>query len=233
MRFAGNPAGEEMVYQDRTEAGRALAARLMGFAGRGDVVVLALPRGGAVVGYEVAQALNAPLDVFVVRKLGTPGQPELAMGAIASGGIIVLNPDVVHGLNIPDELIRAVAKREQQEVERRERDYRGNRPALALRHHAVMLVDDGLATGSSMRAAVRAVRNRDPASIVVAVPVAAAPTCNELRSESAVDHVICLTAPEPFQAVGQWYREFPQVSDQEVRELLERSAAEQRPLRTA
>jgi len=233
MRFAGNPAGEEMVFQDRTEAGRALAARLMGFAGRGDVVVLALPRGGAVVGYEVAQALNAPLDVFVVRKLGTPGQPELAMGAIASGGIIVLNPDVVHGLNIPDELIRAVAMREQQEVERRERDYRGNRPPLALRHHAVMLVDDGLATGSSMRAAVNAVRNRDPASIVVAVPVAAASTCDELRGESEVDHVICLTTPEPFQAVGQWYREFPQVSEEEVRELLERSAAEQRPLRTA
>src|SRR5690348_9534608 len=143
----------------------------MGFAGRGDVVVLALPRGGAVVGYEVAQALNAPLDVFVVRKLGTPGQPELAMGAIASGGVIVLNPDVVHALNIPDEVIREVAAREEQEVERREREYRGNRPPLPLRRQAAILVDDGLATGSTMRAAVSAVRDRDPGAIVVAVPV--------------------------------------------------------------
>ncbi len=221
------------MFRNRTEAGRALATKLMGFAGRGDVVVLALPRGGAVVGYEVAQALNAPLDVFVVRKLGTPGQPELAMGAIASGGIIVLNPDVVHSLNIPDAVIREVAVREQQEVERRERDYRGNRPPLPLRHQAAVLVDDGLATGSTMRAAIMAVRDRDPAAIVVAVPVAASSTCDELRSESEVDHVICLATPEQFQAVGQWYEEFPQVSDGEVRELLERSAAEQRPLRTA
>ena len=221
------------MFRDRAEAGRALANRLMGFAGRGDVVVLALPRGGAVVGYEVAQALNAPLDVFVVRKLGTPGQPELAMGAIASGGVIVLNPDVVHGLNISDEVVREVAAREQQELERREREYRGNRPPLPVRHEAVILVDDGLATGSTMRAAVTAVRDRDPAAIVVAVPVAAASTCAELGSESQVDHVICLATPEHFQAVGQWYKEFPQVSDEEVRELLARSAAEQRPLRTA
>lgn len=221
------------MFQDRAEAGRALAARLMGFAGRGDAVVLGLPRGGAVVGYEVAQALNAPLDVFLVRKLGTPGQPELAMGAIASGGVLVLNPDIVHGLNISDETIRAVAAREQQEIERREREYRGNHPALPLRHQAVILVDDGLATGSTMRAAVTAVRNLDPSSIIVAVPVAAASTCDELRSETEVDHVICLATPEPFRAVGQWYREFPQVSDQEVRELLDRSAGEQRPLRTA
>jgi putative phosphoribosyl transferase len=232
MKFAAG-GGEELVFQDRAEAGRTLAARLMGFAGRGDVVVLALPRGGVVVGYEVAQALNAPMDVFVVRKLGTPGQPELAMGAIASGGIIVLNPDVVHGLNVPDEVIRAAAAQEQQELERSEGEYRGNRPPLPLRHHAVILVDDGVATGSTMRAAVTAVRNRDPASIIVAVPVAAASTCDELRSESEVDHVICLATPPRFQAVGQWYREFPQVSDQEVRELLERSAAEQRPLRRA
>lgn len=221
------------MFRDRGEAGRALAARLMGFAGRGDVVVLALPRGGAVVGYEVAQALNAPFDVFIVCKLGTPGQPELAMGAIASGGVLVLNPDVVHGLNIPDEVIRTVAAQEQQELERREREYRGNRPPLPVRHHAVILVDDGLATGSTMRAAVTAVRDRDPAAIVVAVPVAAAATCNELRSETEVDHVICLNTPESFQAVGQWYHDFPQVSDAEVRELLDRSASEQRPLRTA
>ena len=222
-----------MVFRDREEAGRGLAARLMGFAGRGDVVVLALPRGGVVVGYEVAQALNAPLDVFVVRKLGTPGQPELAMGAIASGGVVILNADVVHGLNIPDEVIRGAAAREQQEMERREREYRGSRPPLALRRRAVILVDDGLATGSTIRAAVAAVRDRDPGSIIVAVPVAAASTCDELRAEREVDHVICLATPQPFEAVGQWYREFPQVSDQEVRELLERSAGEQRPLRTA
>lgn len=232
-KFAGAAGLGGMVFQDRAEAGRALATKLMGFAGRGDVVVLALPRGGVVVGYEVAQALNAPLDVFVVRKLGTPGQPELAMGAVATGGVIVLNPDVVHGLNIPNEAIRAAAAREKQEMERREREYRGNRPPLPLRHHAVILVDDGLATGSTMRAAVAAVRDRDPGSIVVGVPVAAASTCEELRSESEVDHVICLATPQPFQAVGQWYREFPQVSDEEVRKLLERSAAEQRPLRTA
>ena len=205
----------------------------MGFAGRGDVVVLALPRGGVVVGYEVARALNAPLDVFIVRKLGTPGQPELAMGAVASGGIIVLNPDVVHALNLSDDVIRGVAAREQEEIERREREYRGNRPPLRLRGHAAILVDDGLATGSTMRAAVAAVRDRNPASMVVAVPVAAAPTCDELRSESEVDHVICLATPYPFQSVGQWYEEFSQVSDQQVRELLDRSAEEQRPLRTA
>jgi putative phosphoribosyl transferase len=205
----------------------------MGFAGRGDVVVLGLPRGGVPVGYEVARALNAPLDVFIVRKLGTPGQPELAMGAIASGGILVLNPDVVHGLNIPEEVIRDVSAREQQEIERREREYRGNQPPVSIRGHAVILVDDGLATGSTMRAAVSAVRDRDPASILVAVPVAAASTCDELRSEAEVDHVICLATPEPFQAVGQWYRDFPQVSDEQVRDLLKRSAAEQRPLRIA
>lgn len=221
------------MFRDRAEAGRALAGKLMGFAGRGDVVVLALPRGGVVVGYEVAQALAAPLDVFMVRKLGTPGQPELAMGAIASGGVVVLNQDIVHALNISDEVIRGVAAHEQEEIERRERVYRGGRSPLPLRRHAVILVDDGLATGSSMRAAVTAIRDRDPASIVVAAPVAAASTCDELRLESAVDHVICLATPSRFQAVGQWYREFPQVGDEEVRELLERSAEQQRPLRTA
>ena len=222
-----------MVFRDRAEAGRALAAKLMGFAGRGDVIVLALPRGGVVVGYEVAQVLAAPLDVFMVRKLGTPGQPELAMGAIASGGVVVLNQDVVHGMNIADEVIRGVAAREQQEIERQEREYRGKHGAYPVRHHGVILVDDGLATGSTMRAAVIAVRDRDPASIVVAVPVAAASTCEQLRSESEVDHVVCLETPDRFQAVGEWYREFPQVSDEEVRDLLQRSQGEQRPLRTA
>ncbi len=222
-----------MVFRNRAEAGRALAAKLMGFAGRGDVTVLALPRGGVVVGYEVAQALAAPLDVFMVRKLGTPGQPELAMGAIASGGVVVLNQDVVHGMNIADEVIRGMAAREQQEIERQEREYRGKHAAYPVRHHGVILVDDGLATGSTMRAAVIAVRDRDPASIVVAVPVAAASTCEQLRSESEVDHVVCLETPDRFQAVGEWYREFPQVSDEEVRDLLQRSQGEQRPLRTA
>jgi predicted phosphoribosyltransferase len=222
-----------MIFRDRAEAGRALATRLMGFAGRGDVVVLALPRGGVPVGYEVARALNAPLDVFIVRKLGTPGQPELAMGAIASGGILVLNPDVVHSLNISDEMIRSVSEREQQEIERREKIYRGERPPVPLRGHVVILIDDGLATGSTMRAAVTAIRDRYPEAMVVAVPVAAASTCKELRSESEVDQVVCLEMPEHFQAVGQWYEEFSQVSDEEVRDLLERSAAEQRPLRTA
>lgn len=222
-----------MIFRDRAEAGRALAGKLMGLAGRGDVIVLALPRGGVVVGYEVAQALAAPLDVFVVRKLGTPGQPELAMGAIASGGVVVLNQDVVHGMNIADEVIRGIAAREQQEIERREREYRGTHAAYPVRHHGVILVDDGLATGSTMRAAVIAVRDRDPASIVVAVPVAAASTCEQLRSESEVDHVVCLETPDRFQAVGEWYREFPQVSDEEVRDLLQRSQGEQRPLRTA
>ena len=206
------------MFRDRAEAGRALATKLMGFAGRGDVVVLALPRGGAVVGYEVAQALNAPLDVFMVRKLGTPGQPELAMGAIASGGVIVLNPDVVHALNIRDGVIREVAAREEQEIERREREYRGDRLPLPLRRQTAILVDDGLATGATMRAAVAALRQQHPARIVVAVPTASPDTCEALKAEA--DDVICAMTPEPFFAVGYWYEDFTQTTADEVRDLL-------------
>ena len=211
-----------MLFQDRFEAGRFLASKLTQFANRPDVVVLALPRGGVPVGFEVAKALNAPLDVFVVRKLGLPGQPELAMGAIASGGVRVLNQDVVRALGIPDELIDAVAAKEQSEVERREREYRDGRPPLDVRGRTVILVDDGLATGSSMRVAAAALRQKQPAQIVVAVPVASAATCAEFQSE--VDKVICAVTPEPFWAVGQWYRDFSQTTDEEVRDLLRRAA---------
>jgi putative phosphoribosyl transferase len=184
------------------------------YANRDDVVVLALPRGGAPVAYEVAQALRAPLDVFVVRKLGTPGQEELALGAIASGGVRVLNQDVVHGLGIGLEEIEHVTQRELAELERRERKYRGSRPPLEIQGRTVILIDDGLATGSSMRAAIAALRRLEPAKIVVAVPVAARSTCEELRT--AVDELLCAATPDNFFAVGQWYRRFEQVTDEEV-----------------
>src|SRR5690242_3501590 len=171
-------------FSDRHAAGRALAERLSAFAGRGDVVVLALPRGGVPVGYEVAQALSAPLDVFIVRKLGVPGHEELAMGAIASGDVRVLNDEVIRQLDIPQNAIEAVAARERQELERRERSYRGNRPALDVRERTVVIVDDGLATGSTMRAAVRALQRMNPRQIIVAVPVAARDTCAEFRREA-------------------------------------------------
>jgi putative phosphoribosyl transferase len=215
-----------MMFRDRSEAGRMLAERLAHYAGRDDALVLALPRGGVPVGYEIAQALHLPLDVFVVRKLGTPGQPELAMGAIASGGVLVVNHDVVGALGIPDYQIREVAEMEQQELERRERQYRGDRPPLDARGRTVILVDDGLATGSTMRAAAAALRRMQAARIVMAVPVAAPNTCAQLRAEG--DEVICAETPEPFLAVGQWYRDFSQTTDEEVRELLERAAENQR-----
>jgi predicted phosphoribosyltransferase len=211
-----------MLFQDRFEAGRFLASKLRHLANRPDVVVLALPRGGVPVGYEVAKVLNAPLDVFVVRKLGVPGHPELAMGAIASGGIRVLNEDVVRRLGIPDYMIDKIAAEEEKELERREQDYRGNRPRLDVKGRTVILVDDGLATGSSMRVAALALRNKNPAQIIVAVPVAAASTCSELKSEA--DQVVCAVTPEPFWAVGQWYRDFSQTTDEEVRDLLRRAA---------
>jgi predicted phosphoribosyltransferase len=211
-----------MVLKDRHEAGRMLASRLMSYANRPDVVVLALPRGGVPVGYEVARSLNVPLDIFVVRKLGVPGHPELAMGAIASGGVRVLNDDVVRGLRIPQQLIDAVTAREQQELERREREYRDGRPPLDVRGRTVILVDDGLATGSSMRVAARALRAKQPARIVVAVPVAAPSTCEAFASE--VDEVVCAVTPEPFWAVGQWYKDFGQTTDEAVRDLLRRAA---------
>jgi putative phosphoribosyl transferase len=210
-----------MLFEDRFEAGRVLASKLSEFSGRNDVVVLALPRGGVPVGYEVAQALRAPLDVFVVRKLGTPGQEELAMGALASGGMTVLNQEVVQALGIPQQTIDAVVAREQTELERRERKYRDGRPAANVRGRAVIIVDDGLATGSSMRVAARALRKEAALQIVVAVPVASPSTCAEFENE--VDKVVCATTPEPVWSVGQWYRNFSETTDQEVRDLLARA----------
>jgi predicted phosphoribosyltransferase len=211
-----------MLFQDRTDAGRELAAKLRDYADRPDVIVLALPRGGVPVAAVVADELNAPLDVFVVRKLGVPFQPELAMGAIATGGVRVLNEDVVRMLNMPNDVIDQVTAREHHELERRERDYRGDRPAPNVRGRTVILIDDGLATGSTMRAAVAALRQQAPAKIVVAVPVGAAETCDELQK--LADEAICARAPEPFHAVGMWYDDFSQTTDDEVRELLEKSA---------
>ena len=209
-------------YGDRREAGRALADRLLDYAGRDDVVVLGLPRGGIPVAYEVARALNAPLDVFVVRKLGLPGHPEYAIGAIASGGIRVLNDDAVRQLRVPPSALDAVAHAEQMELERRERAYRGTRPALVVEGRIVILVDDGLATGSTMRAAVLAIRRRLPSQIVVAAPVGARDTCRTMNE--VADEVICARMPEPFNAVGLWYQNFDQTSDDEVRQLLAASA---------
>lgn len=208
-----------MLYRDRTEAGRELAQKLAEYRGRGDVVVLGLPRGGVPVAFEVAAALHAPLDVFVVRKLGTPGQPELAMGAIASGGVRVLNHDVVRALGIPDFKIEEVAQAEGEELRRREQQYRGSRPPLDVRDKTVILVDDGLATGSTMRAAAAALKQAGARKIVVAVPVAAEQSCAAVRSD--VDDLVCAAMPEPFWAVGQWYRDFDQTTDDEVRSLLE------------
>jgi len=208
-------------FKNRYEAGRFLAERLSAYANRPDTLVLALPRGGAPVAFEVAKALGAPLDVFQVRKLGLPGHEELAMGAIATGGVRVRNPEVVEYLRIPDEVIDEVTARERQELERRERLYREGRPALSPRGRVVILVDDGLATGSTMLAAVLALRQQQPASIVVAVPVAAKQTCEELRT--VADEVVCAVTPDPFYAVGLWYEDFSQTTDEEVRELLARA----------
>ena len=210
-----------MLFRDRRDAGRHLAARLSHYAGRRDLLVLALPRGGVPVAYGVARALPVPLDVFLVRKLGVPGHEELAMGAIASGGVRVLNRDVVEGLNIPEHVVEAVTAREAQELERRERLYRGDRPFPAVAGGSVILVDDGLATGATMRAAVAALLQQDPARLVVAVPVAAAPTCDAFRRE--VDEIVCLLTPEPFLAVGHWYETFSPPTDEEVHDLLARS----------
>jgi predicted phosphoribosyltransferase len=210
------------VFRDRVAAGRALARALAPYAGRKDVVVLALPRGGVPVAYEVARALAAPLDVFLVRKLGVPGQRELAMGAIASGGAQVLNRDVIDSLRIPASAIAAVVREEQQELERRARAFRGTRPEPDVRGKTVLLVDDGLATGSTMRAAVAALRRREPAAIVVAAPVGSTTTCAVLQDEA--DAVVCAATPEPFYAVGQAYEDFTQTTDEEVRDLLARPA---------
>jgi putative phosphoribosyl transferase len=209
----------ERRFRDRSEAGRLLAEQLAEYSARSDVLVLALPRGGVPVALEIARRLSAPLDVFLVRKLGVPWHRELAMGAIASGGIEVLNDEVVRTYRIPRHVLDAVAKVEGEELERRMWSYRGNKPLPQLTGHVVVLVDDGIATGSTMRAAVAAVRRQHPAEVVVAVPVAAADTRDELQDE--VDRVICLSTPVTFVAVGDWYEDFSQTSDDQVRALLE------------
>ena len=206
-------------FRDRTEAGKLLGAEVLNRVGkRAGMLVLALPRGGVPVGYEVARALDAPLDVFIVRKLGLPGHEELAMGAIASGGVEVLNDEVLGWTPLSRKAIDAVAERERRELERREKEYRGDRPPLDVAGRTVVIVDDGLATGSTMRAAVLALRKMNPKMIVVAVPVGAHETCQSLAAE--VDEMICLRTPQPFDAVGLWYADFSQTSDEEVHELL-------------
>jgi predicted phosphoribosyltransferase len=210
-----------LPFRDRGEAGRLLAAELAEYANRPDVLVLALPRGGVPVAHEVARALGAPLDVFLVRKLGVPGHEELAMGALATGGIRILNEEILHALHIPDDVIETIAAKEQRELERRERLYRGDRPFPDVRGRTVILVDDGLATGMTMRAAIKALQQQQAARIVVAVPIASPETCEDLSGE--VDDIICAVTPEPFRAVGLWYEDFSQTTDEEVRDLLKRS----------
>lgn len=214
------------MFRDRIEAGQLLAERLSQYAGRDDVLVLGLPRGGVPVAYEVAQALGAPLDVFVVRKLGVPGHEELAMGAIASGGVRVLNEDVVRVLQIDDEVIEYVAEEESAELRRREQLYRRDRPPLEVGGKTVIVVDDGLATGSTMRAAVSALKQGKPAQVIVAVPVAPPSTCAELGK--MVDEVVCVQTPELFHAIGLWYENFTQTSDREVRDLLDAANTQQK-----
>lgn len=212
----------ELPFRDRAEAGRLLGAQLAGRRWPQDSIVLALPRGGVPVAFEVARALGLPMDVIVVRKLGVPWQPELAMGAIASGGVRVLDQQLIRTEGISQEDVEAVAAREEQEAERRERLFRAGRPALELRNRTVILVDDGLATGSTMRAGVECVKSLGPSAVIVAVPVASRQACAHLRD--AADECVCLAVPQPFGAVGEWYRDFRQTSDAEVRELLSRPA---------
>ena len=207
-----------MRFHNRIDAGRQLAARLTTYAGRSDVIVLGLPRGGIPVAYEVATRLKAPLDVFLVRKLGVPGHPELAMGAIAAGGIEVLSRDLIRDLGIPHALIEQIAVRERLELERRDLSYRGARRPAVVRDRTVILVDDGLATGSTMQAAILALQQQKPARIVVAVPVGARETCDSLRR--ITNEVVCVATPEPFNAVGDWYEEFSQTTDDDVKRLL-------------
>jgi putative phosphoribosyl transferase len=206
------------LFQDRYDAGRKLAAKLTKYAGRPNVVVLALPRGGVPVAFEVAKALGAPLDIFLVRKLGVPGQEELAMGAIASGGVLVLNEAIIQALDIPRRVIDAVAQREQQELERREQSYRAGKAPLDLHNKIVILVDDGLATGATMAAAVAGVRGLGALQVIVAVPAAASETCEAF--EKVADTIVCAETPQPFWSVGSWYLDFSQTSDDEVRTLL-------------
>jgi putative phosphoribosyl transferase len=215
-----------MIFRNRTEAGKHLATKLLNYKDRPDVLVLALPRGGVPVAFEVAQALRVPLDVFLVRKLGVPGHEELAMGAISTGGVRVLNEDTVNYLRIPEHIIDAIAAEELKELERRELAYRGNLPEPDVKGKTVILIDDGLATGSTIRAAAQALRQQQPARIIVAVPVSAPETCNEYRI--GVDEIICAVTPEPFLGVGMWYLDFSQTTDEEVRDLLERARGEKR-----
>lgn len=211
------------IFRDRIDAGTALAAQLLAYKNRQDVLVLALPRGGVPVAFVVAEALRAPLDVLLVRKLGVPGHEELAMGAIASGGIVVLNDEVVHGLGISQATLQQSLGKEQAELARREQLYRGDRPALQLHGRTVIVIDDGLATGSTMQAAVAALKPQQPSRIVVAVPVGAKESCAALQKSA--DEVVCVKTPQPFYGVGQWYDDFSQTTDQEVRQLLSLAAA--------
>lgn len=219
-----------LPFHDRADAGRQLAAKLLKYSQRPDTLVLGLPRGGVPVAFEVARALDAPLDVFLVRKLGLPGHEELAMGAIASGGVRVLNEEVVREFGIPHDVIERVTAQELLELERRDREYRGGRPRPEIEGRTVMIVDDGLATGSTMRAAVAALRRLNPAWIVVAAPVAAPSTCRELQREA--DEVVCAETPAYFFAVGAWYEDFGQTTDEEIRELLAKAKLPE-PVRTS
>lgn len=210
-----------MLFKDRTAAGQELARKLTAYANRPDVLVLALPRGGVPVAFEVAKALNVPLDIFLVRKLGVPGQEELAMGAIASGGIRVINEDIVRSLQLSDATIDQVAAKEQREIERREYLYRQDRPLPVVRDRIVIVVDDGLATGATMRAAIKALQQQQPTRIIIAVPVSPPEAYHEFAA--SVDEIICVETPEPFNSVGLWYGEFPQTTDEEVCNLLQRA----------
>jgi predicted phosphoribosyltransferase len=214
--------GDMTAFRDRREAGKTLAQRLSAYSEHPHGLILALPRGGVPVAYEVAGALTLPLDIFIVRKLGLPGREELAIGAIATRDVRVLNKDIIRMLSIPEEVINLVAKREGQELQRREKLYRGDRPPPKIRDRTIILIDDGLATGASMRAAVAGLRAQHPARIVVAVPAAAAETCDMLKLE--VDEVVCAITPEPFYGVGRWYEDFSQVTDEEVRVLLQEAS---------
>ena len=224
-REAAASRKQQRPFANRADAGRKLATKLLDYVNCPNVVVLALPRGGVPIAYELARALHAPLDVFLVRKLGVPGNEELAMGAIATGGVRVLNSEAISCWDLSESIIDEIAKREQKELERRERLYRGNRPALDISGRTVILVDDGLATGATMRAAALALRQMRPLKIVVAVPVAPLETCEAFRNE--VEEVICAITPEPFIAVGAWYSDFSQTSDEEVRKLLKQASRDQ------
>jgi putative phosphoribosyl transferase len=211
-----------VVLQNRTQAGQLLALKLAAYANRSDVLVLALPRGGVPVAFEIAKTLNLPLDICLVRKLGVPGRKELAMGAIATGGTLVINRDVVDWLHISPDMVQQVIVQEQQELERRDRAYRGDRPLPEIENRTIILVDDGIATGSTLRAAIATLRQQNPREIVVAVPIASSIVCQELKAE--VDQVVCLRKPEPLNSISLWYEDFSQTSDEEVRTLLAQAA---------